>query len=118
MVPSKDDLKATAQGGVSLWYIATRCGVSDRSDNWILNYVRCLVANERFPTPLPSYDLGGRKREGITFHSRWLRFAVDAWFNGTLPPHLVSFNDNAIEARDAARLDQRADELAGAARLG
>jgi hypothetical protein len=111
--PSKDDLKPAQQGGVSLWYIATRAGVGDRSDNWVLNYVRELHANEQFPSPLPYYDCR-KKRPGIHLQSRWLRAAVDAWFDGFLPPHLVTVADDRALGRDADLLDRRAGELAGA----
>jgi hypothetical protein len=90
LAPTRDDLRAEQQGGVSLWYIATRAGVSDKSGNWILNYVRLLVANEDFPKPLPYYGLNEKKRQGLTLHSRWNRVAVDAWFDGFLPPRLVA----------------------------
>jgi hypothetical protein len=113
--PTRDDLRATQQGGVSLWYIATRAGVSDKSDNWILNYVRELHANEKFPAPLPYYD-SRKKRPGIHLQSRWLRAAVDAWFDGFLPPHLVTVaNDRELE-RDAHRLDRAAELLGAGAR--
>lgn len=115
MVPARDDLRAAQHGGVSLWYIATRAGVSGRSDNWILSYVRMLVANDDFPAPLPNYDLGGKKKDGILFSSRWLRAAVDAWFDGFLPPRLAAVADDRQLERDADILDQRADALAGVA---
>jgi hypothetical protein len=112
LVPSKDDLRPAQQGGVSLWYIATRAGVGDRSDNWVLNYVRELHANESFPGPLPYYD-SRKKRPGIHLQSRWLRAAVDAWFDGFLPPHLVTVSDERTLSRDAELLDRAAAELAG-----
>jgi hypothetical protein len=114
LAPSRDDLRPEQQGGVSLWYIATRAGVSERSGDWVLNYVRLLVANEAFPRPLPYYGLNEKKRSGITLHSRWSRVAVDAWFDGFLPPHLVTVADDRRAANDAHLLDQRAGELAGA----
>jgi hypothetical protein len=117
LVPSKDDFKAEQQGGVSLWYIAMRAGVSSKSDNWILNYVRELHANEKFPEPLPYYD-SKKKRTGIHPQSRWVRSAVDAWFDGFLPPHLVTVANDRAAGRDALLLDQRADQLAGAAGSG
>lgn len=112
--PSRDDLRAEQQGGVSLWYIATRAGVSHRSPGWLLNYVRMLIANERFPAPLPYFGLNGSRRTGITLHSRWLRLAVDSWFDGFLPPQLVSVAEDRQAARDAQLLDARAGQLSGA----
>jgi hypothetical protein len=85
-----------------------------RSENWVLNFVRQLHANEKFPSPLPYYD-SRKKRSGIHLQSRWLRTAVDAWFDGFLPPHLVTVADDRQLEPDAARLDQRAGALAGAA---
>ena len=101
----------------SLWYIATRAGVSGRSDNWVLNYVRMLHANENFPDPLPAFRIAtGKKAEGITFLSRWPRPAVDAWFDGFLPPMVATVPDEgAIAACHADALDASARQLAGAA---
>lgn len=118
LAPTRDDLRAEQQGGVSMWYIATRAGVSDKGDNWILNYVRLLIVNEQFPKPLPYFGLNAERRKGVGFHSRWIRTAVDAWFDGFLPPHLVTVANDRREAREADLLDQRADELATAARKG
>jgi hypothetical protein len=113
--PTRDDLRpAGSPGGVSLWYIATRAGVSHRSQGWILNYVRLLVKNEGFPAPLPTFRLvTGERVPGIVPASRWLRGAVDAWFDGYLPP--IAANpafDSRLAQRHADALDQRAAELA------
>lgn len=115
LAPSRDDLRADQQGGVSLWYIANRAGCSNRSGAWIVNYVRLLIANDHFPPPLPYYGLNARKRQGLGLHSRWNRVAVDAWFDGFIPPHLVPVANDREATRDAHLLDQRADELAAAA---
>lgn len=116
--PTRDDLRAEQQGGVSACYIATRAGISERSPNWILNWIRLAIANEGFPQPFPYYGLNARRRQGVTLHSRWLRSAVDAWFDGFLPPHLVTVAEDRVTARDALTLDRRADELAAAASGG
>jgi hypothetical protein len=118
LAPTRDDLRAEQQGGVSLWYIATRAGFSDRSGNWVVNYVRLLIANEDFPKPLPYFGLNAKRRAGVTLHSRWLREAVDAWFGGFLPPQLVSVANDRNVMRDAHVLDGRAAELAGVAATG
>lgn len=115
LAPSKDDLRAEQQGGVSAWYIATRAGISDRSDQWVLNYIRELIAQENFPAPLPYFGLNAKRRVGINIHSRWIRPAVDAWFEGMLPPNLVAAVADRQAANDAVKLDERAGELAGAA---
>lgn len=114
LAPSRDDLRAEQQGGISLWYIATRAGVSDRSANWILNYVRQLIAEEGFPKPLPYFGLNGKRRTGINLHSRWTRDAVDAWFGNFLPPGLAASAAERRADNDADLLDGRAGELAGA----
>jgi hypothetical protein len=111
LAPTRDDLRAEQQGGVSLWYIAGRLGRSDRSQHWVVRHVERLIDGEAFPKPLPDYR-AGRKRAGINNHSRWLRTAVDAWFDGLIPPHLVPVVESRQAANDAARLDQRAAELA------
>jgi hypothetical protein len=115
LAPSRDDLRADQQGGVSLWYIARRAGFSNRSGAWMVNYVRQLIARDHFPAPLPYYGLNERKREGLGLHSRWNRLAVDAWFDGFIPPHLVPVANDRQAGRDAGLLDQRAVELATAA---
>lgn len=115
LAPTRDDQRPDQQGGVSLWYIATRAGVSDKSGNWVLNYVRLLIANENFPKPLPYFGLNAERRQGVGLHNRWSRLAVDCWFDGFLPPQLVSVADDRNTARDALVLDARAHELAGAA---
>lgn len=112
LAPAKTDLQPEKSGGVSLWYIATRAGIADRSDNWVLNYARMLVANNHFPAPLPYYGLSGKTRDGIHFGSRWIRAAVDAWFDGLMPPHLALVANDTATARDAHLLDQRAGQLA------
>lgn len=114
LAPTRDDLRAEQQGGVSLWYVATRAGVSDKSGNWVLNYVRLLIANEGFPAALPYFGLNEQRRQGVGLHSRWSRLAVDTWFDGFLPPQLVSVAEDRNAARDAHILDARAGELAGA----
>lgn len=115
VAPTRDDLKTDQQSGVSLWYVAKRAGFSNRSVVWLINYVRLLIANDHFPTPLPYYGFNKRKRQGIGLHSRWNRTAVDAWFDGFIPPHLVPVANDRDAGRDAGILDQRADELATAA---
>jgi len=113
LAPARTDLlPAERQAGVSLWYIANRAGYGERGADWILNYVRLLHANESFPPPLPFFPLNGRKKAGIHFKSRWLRAAVDAWFDGFMPPQLALVAGNAQAARDAELLDARAAELA------
>lgn len=118
LAPTKDDLRAEQQGGVSAWYIAGRAGISDRSAAWILSTIRQLIAQEGFPKALPHFDLQGRKRPEINLHSRWVRPAVDAWFDGQMPPHLAEVAANRQAANDAQKLDARAGELAGAAATG
>jgi hypothetical protein len=115
LAPTKDDL--TDEGGVSLWYIARRAGRSEKSATWLINYVRMLIANEHFPPALPYFGLNAEKRKGLGIHSRWLRSAVDAWFDGLMPPHLVLVANDRGSARDGLLLDQRAEEIAAAGRL-
>jgi predicted DNA-binding transcriptional regulator AlpA len=115
LAPTRDDLRE--QGGVSPWYIAKKAGISDRSDGWILNTIRNWIAQENFPKPLPHYDLQNRRRAEVNLHSRWIRAAVDAWFDGQLPPHVLEGLADRTAANDAGLLDQRADELAATGRL-
>lgn len=108
-----DQLPAERGAGVSLWYIARRAGVIEWSETRILAYVRLLHAQEGFPPPIPSFRSGALRR-GIHFKSRWVRFAVDAWFDGRVPPQLAEAANDLQSRRDAELLDARAAELAAA----
>lgn len=111
--PARDDLRPQQQGGVSLWYIATRLGCGDRSAQWVANYVRQLVDDHKFPKPFPPCILRKQRRAEVGLHSRWLRSAVDAWLDGFMPEHLAPIAEDAALRRDAELLDNRADALAG-----
>lgn len=110
-----DQLPAEKGAGVSLWYVAMKLGLSGRSPQWLLGHVRQLIDRHNFPPPFPHYMLDGTRREGITRASRWHRAAVDAWLDGFLPPEMLLAVEDRRAAEDAARLDQRAAELAGLA---
>lgn len=112
LTPARADLKADGPS-CTLWYIAMRAGRSEKSGGWLLSYVRLLHLNEGFPPPLPDYVLKtGKRKEGIHLESRWVREAVDAWFNQFLPPELVAVAEDMRQRRDAETLDQRAALLA------
>jgi hypothetical protein len=117
--PTRDDLRprGSISRGVSLWYIAQRAGISDKSENYVLNHVRLLHLNEGFPAPLPTFRIAtGKRVDGIVAASRWPRETVDAWFDGFLPPLVSTVDDEgAIAASYAAALDGAAASLFGGA---
>lgn len=112
--PARSDLLPPEKGaGVTLWYVAMKAGLLDWSAERLVRHVRLLHAQEGFPPPLPSFRSGARRR-GICLTSRWLRDAVDAWFDGQLPPEAIAPANDLRRRRDAETLDQRAAQLAAA----
>lgn len=117
MIVSAEADRRAGSRTCSLWYVAGWLGKRERSPQWLADYVQKLVERQNFPRPLPDYR-AGRLVEKVTGSSRWLTQAVDAWFDGLLPPGIAEgAGDDAARARVAARwagtLDQRAAALAG-----
>jgi hypothetical protein len=112
LVPTPADTRPDSRS-CSLWYIAGRLGQRERSERWIADQVAQLVELESFPPPLPLFSVSKRRRvAGITGARRWNRDAVDAWFDGLIPPGLVAAIETRTAALHAATLDARAAELA------
>ncbi|SFR86776.1 hypothetical protein [Sphingomonas jatrophae] len=92
--------------------IARRLGCDQRSHNWQVNYLRQLIKLEGFPAPLP-HPRGTKLlvgAEAVGTHARWQRIAVDAWFDGQLPPGaLEALTPGAAAEADA--LDANAGNL-------
>lgn len=116
-VPVPADLREGSRS-CSLFYIARRLGYGERSEGWLVSYVDCLISHEGFPPPLPLYRVTGgsrRKVDRLGGGHRWNRDAVDAWFDGTIPPKLAAVVEDGLAARYAAQLDARAAALGAVA---
>ena len=80
-------------------------------------YVQMLIESAGFPPPLPHLGKGEDGAAALVpainyRKSRWQRAAVDAWFDGIVPPqHRAAIDDQAARAA-ADRLDQAAEALA------
>lgn len=115
IVPADADTRPNSRT-CSLWFIAGRLGKRERSPKWLAGYVQQLVDHEGFPPPLPHYR-AGRKVEQVCEQHRWQLDAVEAWFDGLLPPPLREVTPGyspALAARFAGTLDARAAAIGGA----
>lgn len=89
-------------------------GSRARSINWQLAYIRDLVAQARFPQPLPlpvrDRATGTRNLSADVLRgSRWPRALVDQWFDDLLPPG--TSGDAAEQRAGEAIMDERARQL-------
>lgn len=70
--------------------ICHQLGLLRRSAHYRTEYIRTMIEKVRFPAPLPRFTkASGDMQTGagaVTPNSNWNRPAVDAWFNGLLPP--------------------------------
>lgn len=96
-------VRAAAAATYDVAAIARRLGVDRRSRPWQVRYVAKLIEERGFPKPLPTM-LGDAVTEDIKpTWSRWIREAVDAWFDGQLPPSAVA----ALTAAETAEVDAK-----------
>jgi hypothetical protein len=93
--------------------IARMLGVHWRSERWQRAYFRDLIANARFPKPLPTRHLGGLVDDVVPRKSRWLPAAVTGWINGHLPSEALEAQAEQDATAAADRLDAAADNLFG-----
>lgn len=87
----------------NLWQVAALLGCKHFGKDRLISYVADLVANHRFPRPLPS-RYGGRTVAETNPNSQWRRVAVDHWLDGFLPPDCTA-------ALDAQALEQAANDM-------
>jgi hypothetical protein len=90
-------------------------GTRVRSLNWQLGYIRDLIAQARFPQPLPlpiRDRATGTRTLSADVHrgSRWPRQLVDQWFEDLLPPG-AGAADAAEQRAGEAIMDERARAL-------
>ena len=103
-----DDAEPTCH----LYYIRRRLGREDYGDGRLVTYVSKLIEKAGFPKPLP--HMSTRKVElieHVTNNSRWLRPAVDQWFDDFLPPEAVAAMDAAAMSAAASDMDEAAKTL-------
>lgn len=94
----------------SLRYIQRQLGADGMSDRRALSYVRQLIEEKHFPTPLP-VRIGTRLVDEPVVKSRWMRAAVDAWFAGFLSPDAADMADRKAMQAAAADMDGNAGNL-------
>lgn len=91
--------------------VARILGVQARSERWQCRYLDQLIAAEGFPRPLPTL-VGGALSHSVNYkRSRWIRAAVQAWLNGTLPSGINAQIEDAEAQAAADRMDAAADTL-------
>jgi hypothetical protein len=100
----------------TLYYIRRRLGRPDFKEGRMVKYVGLLIAEKGFPPPLPDM-VGKRLVEHVTVRSRWLRHAVDAWLEDTLPPDNAGQVDKVALQAAAADMDAAAFNLGGGLRV-
>lgn len=98
-----DDLEKTT---CTARWIARALGVPKYGDRRLATYLQRLVDSQGFPEPLPSLR-GQELTEDATADSRWIRAAVEAWFQDRLPPAVIAAmgtadREAAIDDMDAA----------------
>lgn len=95
--------------------VAQQLGISNKKPTWKMGYIRKMIELQAFPTPLPGMNykrnllLEGADAVGI--QARWQRAAVDAWFDGHLPPGVLATRQSAERSREAEALDANAADL-------
>jgi len=92
-------------------YIKQRAGALRLGNTALVRYVAALVADSGFPEPFPLFVKGQGNTREVRLGSRWNVRAVDAWFDGQLPPDLACAISQQDMARAADTMDQRAANL-------
>lgn len=100
----------------TLSYIRRRLGRLDFREGRMVKYLGLLIQDRGFPPPLPDM-IGSRLVLTVTPRSRWLRPAVDAWLEDTLPPDNAGQVDHVARQAAAAAMDAAAFNLGGPLRL-
>lgn len=89
---------------IDMAYVAFRLGIREKTEATQRRHILDLVANHGFPSSLPG-RLGCRSL-------RWDRRAVDAWFDGLLPPQARDHLEDSAAAIVLADLTARAEAIA------
>lgn len=96
-------------GTSGIYDVAGRLGQAHRPPAWICRTLDAYVADQGFPAPFPLLK-GGALATRVFADSRWPTVAVDAWFDGQLPPEARG----AVDQAERAAVDSRLSLAAGA----
>ena len=85
--------------------VTVQLGCSNKGSAYKVAYIRMLMRDQGFPAPLPRF-IHSRAvlmtgADAVYPNARWQRAAVDAWFEGLLPPGAR----NALTTAEAAEVD-------------
>lgn len=93
--------------------LAVQLGINGKTSAYQVGYVRALIEQQNFPEPLPRYihsrHIHITGAAAVAPAAQWQKAAVDAWFDGRLPPDARTAA--IAESEGAASLDDRAANL-------
>lgn len=92
-------------------YVQGLLGQGKLTPRRMVQYLTRLIEQHDFPKPLPALVKGGTLTTGVHPRSTWIRAAVHAWLDGTLPPPIVATLDQQAFAAAAMDMDARASNL-------
>jgi hypothetical protein len=94
-------------------HVALQLGINDKAPTYQVAYVRALIQYQNFPFPLPhvvvSRGLTVTGVDAVRPGASWQKAAVDAWFDGLLPPGARTTDAAASAAADT--LDANAGNI-------
>jgi hypothetical protein len=96
----------------TLSYIARELGRRDYGDRRMVRYVGLLIAERRFPPPIPVL-VGKALVTEVTRRSIWRREAVDAWFVELMPAPVARAVETLARNAAADEMRRRAERLGG-----
>lgn len=100
-----------AQATCTFGYVQGLLGQGKLNPRRMVQYLTALIEQHDFPAPLPALVKGGKLTTGVHPRSTWIRSAVHAWLDGTLPPPLAAAIDDQAYAEAAMDMDARATTL-------
>lgn len=95
----------------TLGYVQKLLGTVTMSDERAARYVQALVDEHSFPAPFPTFLRNNRTTLDVHPRSRWNRAAVDAWFEGYVPPSAAAHIDARAMAEAGKAMDANAANL-------
>jgi hypothetical protein len=100
-----------AQPTCTFGYVQGLLGQNKLTPRRMAQYLTALIEQHGFPAPLPALIKGGTLTTGVHPRSTWIRAAVHAWLDGTLPPPIAATLDQQAFAAAAMDMDSRAANL-------
>ncbi|HQS70018.1 MAG: hypothetical protein B7Y36_08360 [Novosphingobium sp. 28-62-57] len=100
-----------AQPTCTFGYVQGLLGQNKLTPRRMAQYLTALIEQHGFPAPLPALVKGGTLTTGVHPRSTWIRAAVHAWLDGTLPPPIAATLDQQAFAAAAMDMDARAATL-------